>query len=82
VVGPKRAGSGLQANRKTHGGADHPDRDVHFAHINVRLTRALAANQPVISVGPRRRSLSETSRTAAGSRGRRALQRRSACATS
>ena len=38
----------LQANRKTREGDDHPDRDAQFAHINARVTQALAEGQPVI----------------------------------
>ena len=59
VVGEllKRAGFSLQANRKTREGADHPDRDAQFDHINVRVTQALAANQPVISVDTKKKEL-------------------------
>ena len=59
VVGEllKRAGFSLQANRKTREGADHPDRDAQFAHINLRVTQALAANQPVISVDTKKKEL-------------------------
>ena len=49
----KRAGFSLQ----TREGADHPDRDAQFAHINVRVTQALAANQPVISVDTKKKEL-------------------------
>lgn len=59
VVGEllKRTGFSLQANRKTREGADHPDRDAQFAHINARATRAMAANQPVISVDTKKKEL-------------------------
>jgi hypothetical protein len=53
----KRAGFSLQANRKMREGADHPDRDAQFAHINLRVTQALAANQPVISVDTKKKEL-------------------------
>jgi hypothetical protein len=43
-------GYSLQANRKTHEGADHPDRDGQFEHIAAVCKAALAAQQPVISV--------------------------------
>ena len=33
----------LQGNRKTEEGADHPDRDAQFQHINDQVRRALAA---------------------------------------
>lgn len=39
----------LQSNRKTEEGADHPDRDAQFRHINKQVKRALAKNLPVIS---------------------------------
>ena len=43
-------GYSLQSNRKIEEGGDHPDRDAQFRHINARVTRALAAKVPVISV--------------------------------
>ena len=47
----------LQANRKTLEGASHPDRDAQFAHINDSVTRALADQQPVISVDTKKKEL-------------------------
>ncbi len=47
----------LQANRKTHEGADHPDRDAQFAHIAAASAAALAAGQPVISVDTKKKEL-------------------------
>ena len=47
----------LQANRKTREGDDHPDRDAQFAHINARVTQALAEGQPVISVDTKKKEL-------------------------
>ena len=38
----------LQSNRKTEEGADHPDRDAQFRHINAQVKRALAKGMPVI----------------------------------
>jgi len=36
----------LQSNRKTEAGADHPDRDAQFRHINAQVKRALATGAP------------------------------------
>src|SRR5208337_1480535 len=47
----------LQANRKTREGESHPDRDAQFAHINARVTQALAERQPVISVDTKKKEL-------------------------
>jgi Rhodopirellula transposase DDE domain len=47
----------LQANRKTREGASHPDRDAQFAHINASVSRALAEQQPVISVDTKKKEL-------------------------
>src|SRR3990167_2658519 len=38
----------LQSNRKTEEGADHPDRDAQFRHINAQVKRSLVAGIPVI----------------------------------
>ena len=50
-------GYGLQRNRKTTEGADHPDRDAQFRHINAMVTRALAQGAPVISVDTKKKEL-------------------------
>src|SRR5450759_4484011 len=47
----------LQSNRKTEEGADHPDRDAQFRHINAEVKRALAAGMPVISVDTKKKEL-------------------------
>jgi hypothetical protein len=47
----------LQSNRKTEEGADHPDRDAQFRHINSQVKRALAAGMPVISVDTKKKEL-------------------------
>jgi Rhodopirellula transposase DDE domain len=47
----------LQSNRKTEEGADHPDRDAQFRHINSKVKRALAAGMPVISVDTKKKEL-------------------------
>ena len=50
-------GYSLQRNRKTEEGAEHPDRDAQFRHINARVKRALAARTPVISVDTKKKEL-------------------------
>jgi Rhodopirellula transposase DDE domain len=47
----------LQSNRKTEEGADHPDRDVQFRHINVTVKRCLRQGIPVISVDTKNKEL-------------------------
>jgi hypothetical protein len=47
----------LQSNRKTEEGADHPDRDAQFRHINVQVERALATGMPVISVDTKKKEV-------------------------
>jgi hypothetical protein len=50
-------GFSLQCNRKTEEGADHPDRDAQFSHINAQVKRALATKRPVISVDTKKKEL-------------------------
>ena len=50
-------GFSLQANRKTHEGADHPDRDGQFQRIAETSAAALAAGEPVISVDTKKKEL-------------------------
>ena len=50
-------GFSLQSNRKTEEGADHPDRDGQFRHINAQVKRALATGMPVISVDTKKKEL-------------------------
>jgi len=47
----------LQRNRKTEEGADHPDRDAQFRHINVAVKRCLRHGIPVISVDTKKKEL-------------------------
>ncbi|MDR3378276.1 MAG: ISAzo13 family transposase [Verrucomicrobiae bacterium] len=47
----------LQSNRKTEEGADHPDRDAQFRHINRQVQVALRRGQPVISVDTKKKEL-------------------------
>ncbi len=53
----KELGYSLQANRKTREGAQHPDRDAQFRHIDAKASRALAAGEPVISVDTKKKEL-------------------------
>jgi transposase len=53
----KARGYSLQANKKTREGAQHPDRDAQFEHINRTVAEALAAGEPVISVDAKKREL-------------------------
>ncbi len=47
----------LQGNRKTEEGADHEDRDAQFRHINTSVKKALALEQPVISVDTKKKEI-------------------------
>jgi len=47
----------LQANKKTREGAQHPDRDAQFEHINQTVTTAIQVGEPVISVDTKKREL-------------------------
>ena len=47
----------LQGNAKTNEGADHPDRNAQFQHINREVQGALDAGQPVISVDAKKKEL-------------------------
>jgi len=47
----------LQGNRKTVEGADHPDRDAQFRHINEAVRLALTEGRPVISVDTKKKEL-------------------------
>jgi hypothetical protein len=47
----------LQANAKVTEGAQHPDRDAQFRHINDTAAEHLAAGQPVISVDCKKKEL-------------------------
>jgi hypothetical protein len=59
VVGILLRGMGysLQGNCKTVEGNQHPDRNAQFEHINSRVTREIAAAQPVISVDTKKKEL-------------------------
>jgi transposase len=53
----KRLGYSLQANQKAREGADHPDRDTQFAHINAVVQKAIERGEPAISVDTKKREL-------------------------
>ena len=53
----KQLGYSLQANRKRLEGAQHPDRNAQFEHINETIRRQLDANEPVISVDTKKKEL-------------------------
>jgi transposase len=53
----KRLGYSLQANQKTREGADHPDRDAQFEHINQTVAEAIERGEPAISVDTKKREL-------------------------
>lgn len=50
-------GYSLQSNRKTLEGAQHPDRDAQFRHINERVGAAIATGQPAISIDTKKKEL-------------------------
>jgi hypothetical protein len=52
-----KAGYRLQAVFKTKEGAQHPDRDAQFGHLNARAAEFLAAGQPVISIDTKKKEL-------------------------
>ena len=47
----------LQSNRKTEEGADHPDRDAQFRHINAAASKSMELGLPVISVDTKKKEL-------------------------
>jgi Rhodopirellula transposase DDE domain len=47
----------LQSNRKTEEGADHPDRDAQFRHIDAAVKKCLNQGSPVISVDTKQKAL-------------------------
>jgi hypothetical protein len=50
-------GYSLQANRKTHEGGDHIDRDAQFQFINAQIQDFQQRRQPVISVDTKKKEL-------------------------
>jgi hypothetical protein len=57
----------LQANEKTREGAQHPDRDAQFEHINPTVAEAIAAGQRATRSTQRSASWSGISRRSAAS---------------
>jgi Rhodopirellula transposase DDE domain len=53
----KRLNFSLQANCKTREGANHPDRNAQFEHINAEVKAFQAGGQPVISVDTKKKEL-------------------------
>ena len=52
-----KLGFSLQAARKTLEGKQHPDRDAQFRHINDKVSAAIAAGQPAISIDTKKKEL-------------------------
>lgn len=50
-------GYSLQSNRKTTEGRQHPDRDAQFRHINGRVSAAIDAGEPAISIDTKKKEL-------------------------
>jgi transposase len=50
-------GYSLQGNRKTKEGKQHPDRDAQFRHINEKVSTAITACEPVISIDTKKKEL-------------------------
>lgn len=53
----KASGYSLQGNRKAKEGADHPDRNAQFEHINATVVEFQERGQPVISVDTKKKEL-------------------------
>jgi transposase len=53
----KEKGYSLQANRKTHEGGNHPDRDMQFEFINNQVKSYIKEGQPVISIDCKKKEL-------------------------
>lgn len=53
----KEMGYSLQANQKTIEGAQHPDRNAQFEHINTTVKSFQAKGEPVISVDTKKKEL-------------------------
>jgi len=53
----KQLGYSLQGNRKRLEGAQHPDRNAQFEHIDEMVRQQLAENNPVISVDTKKKEL-------------------------
>jgi len=51
----KEMGYSLQANKKVKEGANHPDRDAQFNHINEKVKELQSRGEPVISVDTKKK---------------------------
>ena len=58
----RKAGYSLQANAKTVGGRQHPERDAQFGYLNTEVAAFQAAGDPVISVDTTKRLRHEVAR--------------------
>lgn len=77
-----RMGYILQAPPKQNEGAQHPDRDAQFRHVDVQAQAHLEAGEPVISVDDKRKKSWGTWPTTAASGSRPRRQYGSTCTTS
>lgn len=53
----KQLGYSLQGNKKKQEGAQHPDRNAQFEHINEKVRQQLEAGEPAISVDTKKKEL-------------------------
>lgn len=53
----RQEGFSLQANRKTHEGGNHPDRDLQFHYISKKMNKFLDGHEPVISIDAKKKEL-------------------------
>lgn len=53
----KKLGYSLQGNQKKQEGAQHPDRNAQFEHINETVRQQLASGEPAISVDTKKKEL-------------------------
>jgi hypothetical protein len=53
----KELGYSLQGNKKKQEGAQHPDRNAQFEHINEKVRQQLEAGEPAISVDTKKKEL-------------------------
>jgi DNA-binding transcriptional MerR regulator len=53
----KQLGYSLQGNKKCLEGAQHPDRNAQFEHINEMVRAQLQANEPAISVDTKKKEV-------------------------
>lgn len=53
----KQLGYSLQGNKKKQEGAQHPDRNAQFEHINEKVRQRLDAGEPTVSVDTKKKEL-------------------------